>query len=106
MLLQATAEVPDFERFCDAVRWLSGAVGHPDGFVSLEIMQAADSPNRVTFLERWDSVEAFQQAYAKYDMDQRAEFLSRAGIDADRFKPELWLETGVGLEMTPPAVTS
>jgi quinol monooxygenase YgiN len=93
MLLQATAEVPDFDQFCDAVRWLSGTVGHPDGFISLEIMRAIDAPNRVTFLERWDSVEAFQAAYAKYDMEQRAEFLSRAGIDAERFTPTLWAET-------------
>lgn len=93
MLLQATAEVPSYEAFRDALLWLNNQVDHPEGFVSLEIFQAHGNPNRVTFIERWESVEAFEKAFAKYDMEQRAEFLQRAGIDAEKFGRDLWIES-------------
>ncbi|HVV36586.1 MAG TPA: antibiotic biosynthesis monooxygenase [Acidimicrobiales bacterium] len=95
MLLQASAEVPSYEAFRDAMIWLNGQVAHPEGFVSLEVFQAHGNPNRVTFVERWESVEAFEQAFAKYDMEQRAEFLQRAGIDPEKLSRDLWIESDV-----------
>jgi quinol monooxygenase YgiN len=92
-MLQASAEVPDYARFKTALEWLLSQIEHPEGFVSLEVFQAADNPNRVTFFERWQSMEAFQAAVAQYDTDQRSEFLSRAGIDPETFPRELWLES-------------
>jgi quinol monooxygenase YgiN len=96
-MLQASAEVPDYARFKAALEWLLAQIEHPAGFVSLEVFQAADNPNRVTFFERWESMEAFQTAVAQYDMEQRAEFLSRAGIDPETFPRELWLESDIPL---------
>lgn len=95
MIVQASAEVPDYARFKAALEWLLSQINHAEGFVSLEVFQAADNPNRVTFFERWESVEAFQAAVAEYDMDQRAEFLSRAGIDPETFPRDLWLESDI-----------
>jgi quinol monooxygenase YgiN len=96
-MLQASAEVPDYARFKAALEWLLSQIEHPAGFVSLEVFQAADNPNRVTFFERWESMEAFQAAVAEYDMEQRAEFLSRAGIDPETFPRELWRESDIPL---------
>ena len=101
MLLQASAEVPSYENFRDALLWLTGSVGHPEGFASLEIFQSHVNPNRVTFIERWESVEAFEKAFAKYDMEQRAEFLQRAGIDPEKFERELWVESDVPTVLPP-----
>lgn len=95
MLLQASAEVPSYEAFRDAIIWLSGQVAHPEGFVSLEVFQSAGDPNRVTFIERWESKEAFEKAFAQYDMEQRAEFLQRAGIDPEKLTRDLWVESDV-----------
>jgi quinol monooxygenase YgiN len=94
-MLQASAEVPDYARFKAALEWLLSDFEHPPGFISLEVFQAADDPNRVTFFERWESLAAFQTAVAAYDMDQRAEFLSRAGIDPETFPREIWLESDI-----------
>jgi quinol monooxygenase YgiN len=95
MMLQASAEVPDYARFKAALEWLLANIEHPEGFVSLEVFQAADDPNRVTFFERWESPAAFQAAVAEYDMDQRGEFLQRAGIDPETFPRELWIESDI-----------
>ncbi len=95
MLLQATARVPDYERFKAAFEWLIGDVEHPDGFLSIQVMQAHDDPDHVTMLERWESVDAFERAYATYDMEQRAEFLSRAGIDPETFGRTLWVDSDI-----------
>ena len=101
MMLQATAEVPDVDAFKDALAWLIEQVGHPEGFISLQIFAAFDNPNRVTFIEHWRDVESFQKAYAGYDMEQRAEFLSRAGIDAETFGRDLWVETDIPIVTAP-----
>ncbi len=95
MLLQATAEVPDYAAFKAAIEWLFAQVEHSDGFISLQIYRGADNPNRIMFIEHWESREHFERAIVTYDQEQRSEFLSRAGIDASTFPRELWLESDI-----------
>jgi quinol monooxygenase YgiN len=95
MLLQASADVPDYGRFKAAFEWLLDGLEHPPGFVRLQILRAADEPNRVLFTEWWESREAFEAAFVRYDMDQRAEFLARAGIDPTTFTRQLWVESDI-----------
>lgn len=100
VLLQASAEVPNYKDFKAAWEWLAGDVEEPDGFISMHIMQAHDNPNHVTMMERWASVEAFEAAYATYDMEQRAEFLSRAGINPETFDRTLWVDSDIEATLT------
>jgi quinol monooxygenase YgiN len=95
MLLQATTEVPDYERFKAAVEWLVAGLDHPKGFLRLEVLRSADDPNRVMFSEWWESREAFETAFAQYDMEQRAEFLARAGIDPATLSRQLWVKSDI-----------
>lgn len=95
MLLQATAEVPDYAKFKAAVEWLVADLDHPEGFISMQVLQAADNPNRVMFLEHWVSRDHFERAIVSYDQQQRQEFLTRAGIDPTTFPRELWLESDI-----------
>jgi quinol monooxygenase YgiN len=95
MLLQATAEVPDYDRFKDAVEWLTTDLDHPEGFLGLRVLRGVAEPNRVMFSEWWESPEAFETAFARYDMERRAEFLTRAGIDPASFTRALWVESDI-----------
>lgn len=95
MLLQASAGVPDYGRFKAAVEWLLTDLEHPEGFLRLQILRAADEPNRVLFTEWWESREAFEAAFAHYDMERRAEFLARAGIDPTTFTRQIWVDSDI-----------
>ena len=95
MLLRASAAVPDYGRFKAAFEWLLSGLEHPEGFLRLEIFRAADEPDRVMFMEWWESREAFEAAFVRYDMERRAEFLARAGIDPTTFTRELWLASDI-----------
>ena len=95
-LIQASANVPDWDSFEKACDWLHEQFDPPPpGFLTFRVMRGADDPSRMTILEEWESQEQFQEAFAKYDQTHRMEFLDRAGISADSFERALWNESGI-----------
>ena len=95
LLLQATARVPDWQRMEDGLAWLHAEVGDTAGLISLRVFRDSAEPAKVTMLEEWESREAFDQSFAAYSLEQRAEFLARLGLTADDFDRTLWSSTGI-----------
>ena len=94
-LLQATCTLPDVDVMRDALDWLHEVVGETEGLIGLRVFSSKEDPTRVTMLEEWESEEAFQASFTKYDHEQRAEFLARLGLTADSFDRAFWLSTGI-----------
>jgi quinol monooxygenase YgiN len=94
-LLQATTTVEDFSKLEEGLAWLAAEVGHADGLISLRVFRDQLQPERVTMLEEWDDVGAFERSFATYSLEQRAEFLARIGLTSEQFERGLWLETGL-----------
>lgn len=96
VVLQASARVPDWERLREAVEWLHEEIQpYPEGFISFAVMREAEDPERMTILEEWESPEAFQRAFERYDQTHRATFLDKAGIDAEQFERAMWLTSDI-----------
>jgi quinol monooxygenase YgiN len=95
MLLQANLKPVDVEAMRDALARLREASGHSEGFISLRIFQDRSDPSRLTMLEEWESVEAFETAFAAYAGDRRQQFLERIGVTPDSIERTQWLSTGL-----------
>jgi len=94
-LLQATCTLPDVNIMREAVDWLHEVVGETEGLISLRIFTSKEDPTRVTMLEEWEDEAAFEASFAKYNKEQRGEFLGRLGLTADSFDRAFWLSTGI-----------
>ncbi len=94
-IFQATAEVPDFERFRAAIEWIRHGVEHPDGFVSLRVLRDTTNPRRVTLVEEWTDTDAFFTSLREQGPTAGPEFIARAGVRVEDFDSTLWTSTEV-----------